>query len=807
MKRLLLLFSLIFCLTTNAQIVNIPNPAFKAKLLMPNIASDASQQYIPTIDTNGDGEIQVSEAQAVYSLRLTNVTLPNLEGIGAFSNLVWLLCTGSVGTIDVTMLPNLYTVELNSNPALTSLHVSGLQHLFRLNVLNTPNLTSLNVGGLLALENVTLMGVTNLANLNISGTSNLKSLNITLNNKISNLDLSDKQFLEYLQCTNSLITSVNLSETPNLKTLYFFDNDLNAPLDLSGLNYLTHVNVSNNDISSIILGNNPYLEVLNVGQNNLASIEIGSLPALKQFLGGENSLTALNFGNCPELISVYVAHNNLDYINLKNGMVGYFLNVAFNGDLYICVDEGEETLASENSPSTNKFVSTYCTFTPGGNYNIISGTLTFDGDNNGCSTSDAAGRNIRMRLNDGTLSGVSVTNSSGQFSFYTQAGSFTLTPQFENNWFTLTPATGTVNFINNNNNTSTQNFCITPNGIHPDVEVVLVPLNGARPGFDARYQIVFKNKGNQTLNGNIVLTFDDTILDYVSLGSTAPTSSTVGQLTWAYNSLLPFESRTLNVTLNLNGPMETPPVNHNDVLNYTISITPSAGDETPADNTFILSQIVTGSYDPNDITCLEGDTVHPDKIGDYLHYNINFENTGTAPATFIVVKDVINTQQYDINTLQMLHASHNVETRITANKVEFYFDDINLGPLAKGNVVFKIKSKPTVAVNSTVMNKAEIFFDYNWPIVTNEAETTFALLNAGDFAVDNSVSVYPNPAITHVNIKASSEIKSVQLYDILGRLLMATQDATLDVSNRASGIYFVKVMTEKGMKVEKLIRK
>jgi len=807
MKRFLLLLSFCCCLSVNAQIVNIPNPAFKAKLLMPNIASDATQQFIPTIDANGDGEIQVSEAQAVYSLRLTNLNLPNLDGIGAFSNLVWLTCNGSVTTINVSMLSHLYALEVKDNPALTSLNVSGLQQLYRLNVMYVQALPSLDISGLPSLEEVTLLQTTNMANLNITGTTNLSSLSITWNNKITNLDLSNKPNLEYLRCANSLMTSIDLSGVPILKSLYCNDNNFTAPIDVSQLTYLEYFDVTDNNVPAVIFGSNPFLKTINVTNNNISSINFGNLPSLIYFMGSQNNITSLDFSNCPYLSTVIAKNNNLEYLNVKNGNAGEMIDLAFNGNVYICVDEGEEALALAAMQGTTQTVSSYCSFTPGGNYNTIRGMFTFDGDNNGCSITDDLCGNIKLVIDDAFQTGATFSSQSGSYRFFTQAGNFTLSPQFENNWFTTTPAIATVNFADNNNNTTTQNFCITPNGIHPDVEVILVPENGAQPGFDARYKIVYRNKGNQTMTGNVVLNYDDSVLDYEALGSTAPTSISTGQLTWANTNLLPFESRTINVALNLNGPMETPPVNLDDVLNYSVSITPTAGDETPYDNTFTLNQIVTGSYDPNDITCLEGDTVHPDKIGDYLHYNINFENTGTAPATFIVVKDVINAAQYDINSLQMLHASHNVETRINGNKVEFFFDDINLGPSGKGNVVFKIKTKPTVAVNSTVMNKAEIFFDYNWPIVTNEAETTFSVLSAGDFALDNSVSIYPNPAITNVAIKTSSVITSVQLYDVQGRLLMATKDSTLDVSDRASGIYFLKVITEKGMKVEKLVRK
>jgi hypothetical protein len=51
--------------------------------------------------------------------------------------------------------------------------------------------------------------------------------------------------------------------------------------------------------------------------------------------------------------------------------------------------------------------------------------------------------------------------------------------------------------------TTTQNFCITANGVHPDLEIVIAPIIPARPGFSAEYQIVYKNKGNQVMSQSI----------------------------------------------------------------------------------------------------------------------------------------------------------------------------------------------------------------------------------------------------------------------------------------------------------------
>ncbi len=83
-------------------------------------------------------------------------------------------------------------------------------------------------------------------------------------------------------------------------------------------------------------------------------------------------------------------------------------------------------------------------------------------------------------------------------------------------------------------------------------------------------------------------------------------------------------------------------------------------------------------------------------------------------------------------------------------------------------------------------------------------------LSAGDFVMENSIKVYPNPAQDIVKITADAEIKSVTLYDIQGRLLQTSligqSEASLDIAKRAAGIYILKVTTDKGTRVQKLIK-
>jgi len=160
-------------------------------------------------------------------------------------------------------------------------------------------------------------------------------------------------------------------------------------------------------------------------------------------------------------------------------------------------------------------------------------------------------------------------------------------------------------------------------------------------------------------------------------------------------------------------------------------------------------------------------------------------------------------------------------TRITGNKVDFIFENIDLPPSENnvgggntigghGNVLFKIRSRENLNAGDMVANMANIYFDYNFPVATNTANTVFALLSKTVFEEDKSVSVYPNPTMGIININATDKITSLQLFDLQGRILQTSatdiNKVSLDISDRQKGVYFLKVTTEKGASVQKIIK-
>ncbi len=779
----------------------------------------------------------------------TMLTTLNVQGL---SNLKFLRCGyTNLTSLNASNLVHLETLLCFVNN-LTSLNVSGSINLVSLNCYRN-KLDTIDLQGLINLEildcssntlefnsGINFLDLTDLIHLKQLNCSNnrLTTLNVfsneltslvCYNNSLSSLNINNSTAISFLLCNNNQLNELIINNLINLTRLDFSHNQI-TNIDLSSLSLMTELDCSNNDLLSLDITNNDKIRVLNCSNNQLTSIDLSNLSKLERSDFSHNLFSTLDFNGIGELDSFYPSNYiidnnpNLISVNIKNGRLDF---VRANQDVqlncpnlnYICLDdidiEYQLNALSGVIPGTIN-LNSYCSLNPGGTYNIITGIFSLDYDNNGCDATDYKLPNSKIKIDDASnIFGATYTNTTGNYNFFTQAGNFTITPEFENPYFTVSPASATITFADSNNNTQTQNFCVTPNGIHNDVEVSVLPVQRPRPGFDATYQIVYKNKGNQVLSGNVNLAFNDAVLDFVA-ANPAVSAQSLNALSWSYSNLLPFESKTIDFTLNVNSPQEIPAVNNGDVLNFSASIDPISGDETVNDNTFALTQTVLGSYDPNDKTCLEGNTIVPERIGEYLHYLIRFQNSGTAAAENIVVKDIIDTTKFDITSLQLTSASHNYNTKITGNKVEFIFENIQLPAeidneaASHGFVAFKIKTKNNLTLGNSVSNKADIYFDYNFPITTNEATTTFATLGVNQIE-NKSVAVFPNPVNDILTITSKGNLTSIQLLDVQGRLLAtyleSEEKASINLSDKASGVYFVKIFTENGVKLEKIVKK
>ncbi|MEZ7504996.1 T9SS type A sorting domain-containing protein [Flavobacterium sp. Arc2] len=757
MKKLyFLLIGFCFFGSVNAQVIDIPDVNFKKKLLEASVDS-----YIATnvdgkgikIDSNNDNEIQRDEALAVQGLRLDGAGISNFDGLEYFINIEIL--------------------EFNFNK-MTSFDASKFTFLKELNCFGNE-----------------------LNNLNLKGLKDLETLNC-YGNKLETLDLSGLTNLKFLDCNNNNITHLEFTDNSNIG----------------------YINCSVNPIKSLDVSGHTKLISLLCIMNNLSAINLSNCTYLSQLDCSDNKITTLDLSSCYNLSQLNCNFNLLESLYIKNNFTSnYNYYISFNPTLkYICADDSEvlDFQYRANNLGYNCTVNSYCSFTPGGVSYTIKGKSKVDTDNNGCTINDAVYKNLKFKITDGTNTGNFISDSSGNYSIPIQAGSHTVTPIIENsNYFNISPNAVNVTFPAETSPYS-QDFCVTPNGVHNDLEVTIIPLIPARPGFDATYKIIYKNKGTTMQSGSVVLTFNDEVLDYVSATPNFDNQIT-NKLTWNYSDLQSFETREINITLNVNSPMETPAVNNGDRLSFNALITPITGDEKPVDNSFALRQTVVGSFDPNDKTCLEGDVITPELIGGYVHYLIRFENTGTYPAENIVVKDLIDLSKFDISTLVPTKASHEFVTKVSdGNKVEFIFENINLpfdDATNDGYIAFKIKTLPTLVTGDSFTNEASIYFDYNFPILTNKATSTFKTLGTQDFEFSDYFSVYPNPVTDILNIgtKNTIQLKTMAIYDMLGQLVIAVPNALnssrIDVSKLSKGNYFLKMNTDKGTSNFKFIKK
>ena len=75
----------------------------------------------------------------------------------------------------------------------------------------------------------------------------------------------------------------------------------------------------------------------------------------------------------------------------------------------------------------------------------------------------------------------------------------------------------------------------------------------------------------------------------------------------------------------------------------------------------------------------------------------------------------------------------------------------------------------------------------------------------------NMIQVYPNPTINQVNIKQSKELSifEINVYDINGKMVSNFKiiNNQISLASHASGLYYVKFNTNKGILTKKIILK
>ena len=91
-------------------------------------------------------------------------------------------------------------------------------------------------------------------------------------------------------------------------------------------------------------------------------------------------------------------------------------------------------------------------------------------------------------------------------------------------------------------------------------------------------------------------------------------------------------------------------------------------------------------------------------------------------------------------------------------------------------------------------------------IYLQEFEKRWAELNTSTLLndlIDINISIFPNPSRGKVNVLTDLEIKQIKIYSTNGKLLLNANSPIFTLNN--AGVYIIKVITDQGVLVEKII--
>ncbi len=334
-----------------------------------------------------------------------------------------------------------------------------------------------------------------------------------------------------------------------------------------------------------------------------------------------------------------------------------------------------------------------------------------------------------------------------------------------------------------------------------------------RPGFLYQNYLRYANNGTQTIASGTVTFEKDNLLSIIDVSQSGTTTTPTG-FTYDFTNLLPGESRLIHVSLQV---PTIPTVALGNTLTNVASISIPPGDINTANNTSILSQIIVGSYDPNDKTESHGGKIAHAGFGadDYLTYTIRFENTGTASAINVAVADLLD-NQLEETSVRTVASSHAYTFERVGKNLSWKFNGILLPPsventtIGHGYVVFQVKPKPGFAIGDVIPNSADIYFDFNPAIVTEPCVTEFVnALSTADFAFSH-FQFSPNPVTNTLFVSNDTTIENLTISSVLGQKVyekpIQAMLSEVDLSVLSPGIYLVKATTKTSVKTFKIVK-
>jgi uncharacterized repeat protein (TIGR01451 family) len=450
----------------------------------------------------------------------------------------------------------------------------------------------------------------------------------------------------------------------------------------------------------------------------------------------------------------------------------------------------------------------------------ISGKIFLD-DNGNCSqdASDSSLHDIKVVLDSASVQlQLFYTDDAGRYSFRTGLGNYQVSVDTNNLPFsTICPASfyQNVSLTVTDSLDSLVNFSMQCN---PGYDLIANSISPSQSFFPGGLRTLYLNAGDAASIYNVSCTNTNGSVEAILSGPVSyntflglpPTSVNGDTITWNiadFSTVNPASDFNIKVQVDTTAAI-------GDTICITLNVYPTS-DNIPSNNTLTHCYPVVNSFDPNEKYMEPAGLV--DTSTQWFRFTVFFQNTGTAPAEQIYILDTLDTD-LDATTFTYLSSSHNVITQLfPGNILRFNYPNINLPdsisdePGSHGYVQYRVMRRDGLPVNTVISNTAYIYFDFNPAIVTNTVSATLTIpvgINEGPAL---QFEIYPNPSRDIIHVRLSGQLTSGQLeiIDALGRTVFQKkihyQLSTINYQLN-QGVYFVKVTTEKGTAVRRLVK-
>ena len=452
------------------------------------------------------------------------------------------------------------------------------------------------------------------------------------------------------------------------------------------------------------------------------------------------------------------------------------------------------------------------------NASTVSGTLFYDINNNGILDGSETGLPYQI-VQIGAYT--AYTDANGFYSISLPIGNYTIsyTPTGYYSSGTITTNNVVANVTQNGQTYGNNNIGLYMTPGQVDLGITISPSTTVTPGFGAWYSINVCNNGTTPTGATVLMQYDAVLTPNYQSPAGSSVNTTNNLITWNVANINPGACYYIWVSFNalVSAQLGASTIEF-------VSVNPTTGiDNNASNNTDTIHQIVVGSWDPNNKLVAYSNTNDPNfqmvastTPNQEIRYTVNFQNTGTAPAYNVVVVDEMSSN-LDVNSYQFISASHNCQIIRNGNTTTYKFmgimlpDSTNNEPESHGFVTYKLNALSSLNIGDQIIDYANIYFDFNAPVLTEDAViTVVGPTAAGSILNNNQVYVYPNPAEEFVNVNVQAQADgnvAINITDATGKVCLQQQRTLkagynkllINTAELSQGIYFVQTTTNDGV--------